>query len=44
MDLSVKNSNGVNPVHYAIDTDAGLDMFKLLIKNKADYKSKSTFG
>ena len=44
LDLSVKNGNGVTPVHYAIDADAGLDMFKILIKNKADYKSKSNFG
>ena len=44
MNLDVKNRDGVTPVHYAIDADCGLDMFKLLIKNGADYKSKSTFG
>ncbi len=41
MSLDVKNRDGVTPVHYAIDADCGLDMFKLLIKNGADYKSKS---
>jgi len=44
MSLDVKNRDGVTPVHYAIDAGCGLDMFKLLIKNGADYKSKSTFG
>jgi len=44
MNLDVKNRDGVNPIHYAIDTDCGLDMFKLLVKSGADYKSKSTFG
>jgi ankyrin repeat protein len=44
MSLDVKNRDGVTPVHYAIDADCGLDMFKLLIKNGADYKSKSNFG
>ena len=44
MSLDVKNRDGVNPVHYAIDADCGLDMFKLLITSGADYKSKSNFG